>query len=139
MQGGLSRPASEINKSFSYRSTKNLSLAVVGLLAGMAILDALNTLLSFLQLYYPYQNIELDSGESLPFWVIVIAFTAVVEFPVYILTVVFFLIWLNRSYKNLTPLGAQDLAYSSGWAVGYWFIPFVNLVRPFSGSSRDLE
>ncbi|MCI0378258.1 MAG: DUF4328 domain-containing protein [Gemmataceae bacterium] len=47
-----------------------------------------------------------------------------------IATVVVFLIWFYRAHANLTPLGARGLSYTSGWAVGFWFVPFLNLVRP---------
>jgi phage FluMu protein Com len=46
-------------------------------------------------------------------------------------TAVPFLMWLYRSYANLTALGAQGLAFSPGWTVGYFFIPIVNLFRPY--------
>jgi hypothetical protein len=120
----------QINPAVPYQSTKKLSLTIVSLLAAMTVTDAINTLLSLGQLYFPYR-MELDTGEFLSVWDMAIAFMALLQLPVFILTVVFFLVWLNRSYKNLTPLGAQYLEHSSGWAVGYWFIPFVNLVKPF--------
>jgi hypothetical protein len=47
----------------------------------------------------------------------------------YIVTAVFFLIWIYRVYRNLKPL-RQYPAYAAGWSVGYFFIPFINLVRP---------
>lgn len=50
---------------------------------------------------------------------------------IFIITVIFFLMWIHRAYKNLRALGARDLRYSPGWAVGGWFVPFLNLVRPF--------
>ncbi len=52
---------------------------------------------------------------------------------VYIATVIVFLMWLYRSYENLPAFGtpARSLEYSSGWAVGSFFIPFVNLVIPY--------
>ncbi|HQR32579.1 MAG TPA: DUF4328 domain-containing protein [Blastocatellia bacterium] len=46
-------------------------------------------------------------------------------------TIVVFLIWMHRSYKNLKPLGSRRMEYSPAWAVGCWFVPFVNLVRPY--------
>ncbi len=114
----------------SYLSTKNLSLIAIGLLAGMAAIDVLNVILSVVEMNFPYP-IELDSGESMSVWMMLLVLLIFLQIPVYILTVVFFLMWLNRSYKNLVPLGAQHLEFTSGWAVGYWFIPFVNLVKPF--------
>jgi hypothetical protein len=46
-------------------------------------------------------------------------------------TAVVFLTWLHRSYANLETLGARGLTYSPGWAVGYFFIPILNLFRPY--------
>jgi hypothetical protein len=41
------------------------------------------------------------------------------------------LMWQHRSHRNLRALGAQGLKYTPGWAVGWWFVPFANLVMPF--------
>ena len=38
--------------------------------------------------------------------------------------------WTRRLYRNLAPLGARGLRFSEGWAVGAWFVPLLNLVRP---------
>jgi hypothetical protein len=48
-----------------------------------------------------------------------------------LLTAVLFLIWIYRAHKNLRALGASDLKYSPGWAIGGFFVPLVNLVRPY--------
>jgi hypothetical protein len=39
--------------------------------------------------------------------------------------------WLHRSYRNLQALHAHELRFSPGWAVGYFFIPILNLFRPY--------
>jgi hypothetical protein len=39
--------------------------------------------------------------------------------------------WLHRAYRNLRALGHLTDT-TPGWAVGYWFIPFVCLVRPYN-------
>jgi hypothetical protein len=56
-----------------------------------------------------------------------------VYLAVYVATVVVFLMWLYRSYENLPSLGVprNQIQYSSGWAVGSFFIPFVSLVVPY--------
>ncbi len=41
-----------------------------------------------------------------------------------------FIAWFFRAYKNLRRLGVQNLRYGDGWAIGAWFIPFFNWVRP---------
>ena len=47
-----------------------------------------------------------------------------------ILYVVWWMMWVHRTYRNLRPLGAEGLRYSPGWAVAYYFIPILNLFRP---------
>lgn len=50
----------------------------------------------------------------------------------YIITVVLFLMWMYRSFKNVSTFGsAGRLTFTPGWAVGMFFIPFVNLVFPY--------
>ena len=44
--------------------------------------------------------------------------------------VVAFIMWFHRAYKNLSALGATGLRYGTGWAIGAWFVPFLNLWRP---------
>ncbi|HEY1860280.1 MAG TPA: DUF4328 domain-containing protein, partial [Gemmataceae bacterium] len=47
-----------------------------------------------------------------------------------IVTAVLFCVWTYRAYKNLRRLGVRGLKHSPGWAVGYFFIPIVNLFKP---------
>jgi hypothetical protein len=55
---------------------------------------------------------------------------AVSQLFVLVATVVVFLIWFSRAYKNLAALGARDLRFSTGWAIGSWLVPILNLWRP---------
>ncbi|SET51776.1 protein of unknown function [Hymenobacter actinosclerus] len=48
-----------------------------------------------------------------------------------ILTIVFFLQWFRRAYYNLWKIGRRP-DHTDGWAVGSWFIPILNLSRPYS-------
>jgi len=47
------------------------------------------------------------------------------------LTVVAFVSWMYRAHTNLDSLRNNELKYTHGWAIGAWFVPFMNLVRPF--------
>lgn len=49
----------------------------------------------------------------------------------YFATGVCFLAWLHRAYGNLRSLGARQLDSSPGWAVVSFFIPILNLFRPY--------
>lgn len=49
---------------------------------------------------------------------------------VFIVAAVFFLRWFRRAYDNLLGLGAKELRFGPGWAIGAWFVPILNLFRP---------
>ncbi|MCA1616076.1 MAG: DUF4328 domain-containing protein [Acidobacteria bacterium] len=61
---------------------------------------------------------------------LVAVLVGLLQFTLYVATAVAFLLWLHRAYKNLYAFGART-EQSPGWAVGMWFIPFANLVRPY--------
>jgi len=56
---------------------------------------------------------------------------ALLQVVSFVATAFVFLMWLHRAYRNLPALGATALDTTPGWAVGYFFIPFVNLFKPF--------
>ncbi len=41
-----------------------------------------------------------------------------------------FIWWMQRAVGNLPALGSNGQQFSPGWAIGWWFIPFANLVQP---------
>jgi hypothetical protein len=41
-----------------------------------------------------------------------------------------FLVWFHRAYRNAAGLGARGLQLSSGWAVGWWFVPIACFWMP---------
>ncbi len=53
-----------------------------------------------------------------------------ISFLVWAVTAAFFIAWTRRLYRNLQPLGVVGLRFGEAWAVGSWFVPFLNLVRP---------
>ena len=55
-----------------------------------------------------------------------------VQLALFAVTALAFIVWFYRAYVNLPALGAGDLRWGSNWAVGAWFVPFLNFVRPKS-------
>lgn len=47
-----------------------------------------------------------------------------------LVTAVAFLYWYSCAYKQSARVGAGTMRHSHGWAIGSWFVPFLNLVRP---------
>lgn len=42
----------------------------------------------------------------------------------------FFIPWMYRAYRNLERSSVAALRYEPGWAIGAWFIPVFNYIRP---------
>lgn len=55
----------------------------------------------------------------------------ILQLMTFIVTGILFLMWIYRSHRNLPALGARNLTYTPGWTVAGFFIPFLNLIRPF--------
>ena len=53
----------------------------------------------------------------------------VLELVALLTTGVVFITWTRRLYRNVAPLGGET-RFKPGWAVGGWFVPLLNLVRP---------
>jgi len=53
------------------------------------------------------------------------------QFTLYIVTVIVFSRWIYVLNCNKKPLGASDLRFTPGWAVGWFFIPVANLWKPY--------
>jgi len=49
---------------------------------------------------------------------------------VYFVSVVTFIQWFRRAYANLHTV-SNNLLYDEGWAAGGWFVPILNLFRPY--------
>jgi Domain of unknown function (DUF4328) len=62
------------------------------------------------------------------------AIIVLVELFGFVLTAIAFLMWTHRAYRNLPALGARNLETSPGWAVGWYFVPIANLVKPYSAT-----
>jgi Domain of unknown function (DUF4328) len=50
----------------------------------------------------------------------------------FVFSAIIFLRWLYAAYGNLELMGRRYSEETPGWAIGYWFIPIVNLVKPYS-------
>ncbi|HET7332732.1 DUF4328 domain-containing protein [Dyella sp.] len=46
-------------------------------------------------------------------------------------TIVLFAMWIYRAASNTRALGAKDMTFTPGWAVGYYFVPILNWWYPY--------
>jgi hypothetical protein len=56
---------------------------------------------------------------------------------VMIAAIVLVAMWIYRAHANLKEAGLTELEFTPGWAVGWYFIPFANLIKPFQ-AMREL-
>lgn len=99
-----------------------------------AVVSLISLLVSVLQVFFP--TLATDEEISDPATLIVALLqigVGLLQLVVYVATIVAFLMWLYRSYENLPSFGVRrnNIQYSSGWAVGSFFIPLVSLVVPY--------
>ena len=119
--------------SNSYVSAqKRANLTKLLLIVGIAI-GVLSILSLLLELAFPPFADDQEIGDNPAAFVVLLLQMGVgiIQFLVYVATIVVFCMWLHRSYRNLPALGARNIAYSPGWAVGSFFVPFVNLIIPY--------
>ena len=103
-------------------------LLVVG-----AIVTFVSLVTEALSLAFPLaEDQELVDNPMGAALVVIVFLVAVLELMIYVATVVFFCMWLYRAYANLRAFNpVRRLDNSPGWAVGSFFVPFVNLVLPY--------
>jgi len=55
----------------------------------------------------------------------------VLQLILYVATVISFLMWFRRAYENVPAVAGIATKYSPGWAVGGFFVPILNVFRPY--------
>jgi hypothetical protein len=82
-------------------------------------------------------NLEFVSEEEVTRSDARVAAVAVVQLLTLVVTGIVWLVWQHRGQANLVAARVIGLRFTPGWAVGWWFVPFANLVKPFQ-AMREL-
>ena len=102
---------------------------IVGLLF---ILDILEIFAGLVQ-YYGYSQLD-PSGDLWDAFVPVEIVDGIIGLGfifLYLISIVVFLTWIHRTNKNLRALSGEEMEYTPGWAVGWYFVPIANIFKPF--------
>lgn len=144
-----SRPEADQSRRGTYRSLGTratwarillgvcAALLVASIFSTWAEINLLERMPVFLWLPRPTEEIaDNDTRQA------VIGFFYLVAFVGSAIT---FCVWIHGASTNLHPLGSDYQRFSPGWAVGWWFVPFMCLFRPYQvmseiwrGSDPDL-
>jgi Domain of unknown function (DUF4328) len=57
-------------------------------------------------------------------------YASIAQLAVYVPTVIAFVVWFSRAYRNLERLGIRRLRFRPGWSIGAWFVPILAWYRP---------
>lgn len=126
-------PPPSYNRVQPFESGHTRALLVIIFLAAGIFLDVITIASDFMQVnllsdVLAGREVSAAAADSNDTRVMLLGIIYTLNF---LLTVVFFLMWFHRAYRNLPALGADGLEHTPGWAVGGFFVPFLNLVRPF--------
>ncbi len=103
----------------TYKDTTGLTAWLVRCLKTDIVLTAIVTLL----MLFPARAQTF-------LWAHVLGIAAASNVIIVSLTAVLFLRWIYFANKNARSLGATGMTFTPGWAIGYYFIPIINLYKP---------
>ena len=109
----------------TFKSTASLTNWVVGLLA----LTALATLMVGVADVAFEMSFDMASDATITALGTILFVCGIGGLLSYVVCGIVFLVWVHRTVSNAHALGGT--LSSPGWAVGYWFIPLVNLFKPY--------
>ncbi|PHN07651.1 DUF4328 domain-containing protein [Flavilitoribacter nigricans] len=102
-------------------------IIIFWVMLGVTVLLLISNFLQYRLLSsYDFDADQADSNDNRQ---MVLAFLFL---AIYILSIVYFIRWFRRAYYNLHQvLPASRLQHTEGWAAGSWFVPILNLYRPY--------
>lgn len=115
----------------AFKPVRTLGLAVVTLLSLLLLVDLVSIVSSLAQIELldrmavgDFTLEEADMNDLRQ------AAIGILWFLGFVATAIVFIIWHHRAYKNVEAMGGAR-SMGTGWAIGGWFVPFLNWVRPY--------
>ena len=115
------------------RALTKLLVTMLWISLGLEVISLLSDAAEYSLLGRSYTEAEATANDNRQ------ALIGLVYLLVYIVTVVVFAKWIYRANINSRGFGANGMRFSPGWSVGYYFIPFINLVRPYQAMKEILQ
>jgi Domain of unknown function (DUF4328) len=77
---------------------------------------------------YTSQELAVEDGESSDKRQQIVGIVFLINF---IISGFLILKWIHRANYNSHQLGAENMEFTSGWSIGYFFIPILALFKPY--------
>src|ERR671914_512028 len=115
-----------------YESMRGRERAVVVALLTLIVVDVVAVVFSIVELAMldrliagePVSDSEIDASNTRA------SAIGLIQTALLIAVAVFFIRWLRLAYRNADVVAPGVRRYKHGWAIGAWFVPFLNLWRP---------
>ena len=106
-----------------------LATTFIWIVMGFQIISAISTFFQYLLLKSVAEgySITTEAANSNDFRQSIIAILFAI---LYLFSVVFFIQWFRRAYFN-QEIKFKSMASTNGWVSGAWFVPIMNLFKPF--------
>jgi len=114
------KPLAVYTKTLRILLKLNLALAVIALVTGLYD-------------YHSYSNLSPDINleETVLPSDVTVSIVYILQAILFIIAGIAFLQWIYYTNKNLHVLSNQELEFTPGWSVGWYFIPIANLFKPY--------
>lgn len=129
-----SAPVQYAHSSYQYRSLRVLAYLITILISlvclcyvGMSVVQTFGE-----QMFPEFSNPNADVSSQMEMNLIYLSTGfALLSLPVYIGSVVVICMFMYRANANVRACGAVGLDFTPGWAGGWWFVPIMNLFKPY--------
>jgi rRNA maturation endonuclease Nob1 len=120
---------------YEFKSLDILTNTLIFLLSAGILFSVINIYANAKEI--SYLNSNINSGgvlyyEDADFESILIAFSQLFYIIFLLSSIIIYFIWVRHAYRNLASLQLKPAEFSSGWAIGSYFVPILNLFRPYT-------
>ena len=124
------------NKQFIYKDISSLYNTLILLLKATILISLVAAISSMLQVKlindmttgnFDYSTIEDRANIN----DLIQQLIGIIQFSLFIITSIVFLRWIYFSNSNSRSLGASGMQFTPGWTIGYYFVPYLNLYKPY--------
>jgi tRNA A-37 threonylcarbamoyl transferase component Bud32 len=128
-----------IDNKISSNEPANIELKPNKLRANSAIiwiwavlgLEIANIIISFITMVVLIEmNYSYGGGDLFSVVEALSGLIGILYFIAFLISAITFIKWFRRAYFNLHQIN-NNLTFTEGWAAGSWFVPIVNILRPY--------
>ena len=96
------------------------------------VITAIAILAGFYQ-YHSYKNLpaNVDSNETTLPADGISAIVGLIQSGFGLFSIIIFFVWIYRTNKNLGILSGEQMVFTPGWSVGWFFVPIACLFKPY--------